>query len=311
MPGLFDKPGQWNAPSRDPNDEQFGDIVDVISLDRADQYDVALVGEPYDEGHILGRPGTRTGPDELRAALAGTKTHHRDNGPVTTIADLGDIPYPKGSTVEEAQTVFLETTRRIHQTSLTPVFLGGDHSLAYSNVAPLLDQHSSVGVINLDSHSDLREFIDGQPHTGTPFRQLIEAGLDSYVQVGARQFGLSTPYVEYAEQKDVTTVTAEAVGRDIDSAIQTAFDAVSDVDTLYISFDVDVLDTMTAPGTSSSEPGGLLSREVNQLLRAFGEDDRVRGFGVYEFSPMLDTDQLTAVAGGRGIAHFLSGFQQR
>jgi len=191
------------------------------------------------------------------------------------------------------------------------LFLGGDHSLAFPNAAPLLDHHNSVGVINVDSHTDVRERIDGQPHTGTPFRQLIEVGIDAYVQIGARQFGLSTPYVEYANKKDLSIITAEDVARDFDESLKVAQSAVSDVDALYISFDVDVLDTTTAPGTSSTEPGGLLSREVNMLLRELGADDRISGFGIYEFSPMLDHHDLTAISGARAVAHFLSGFQQQ
>jgi formiminoglutamase/agmatinase len=311
MSHYFEEPREWSGPSRDPNDEQFGDIIDPISLTDADDYELAIVGEPYDGGHIVGRPGARKGPDILRKALAGTKTHHLDNGPVKQLGDLGDIRYPMGQSVSEAQRAFVEITRQVHETSLTPVFFGGDHSLAYSNVMPLLEQHESVGVINLDSHTDVREFIDGQPHTGTPFRQLIEAGLDRYVQLGARQFGLSTPYVEYAREQNATIVTAEQIGRNLDQPIETALEAMNDVDAIYISFDVDVLDTIAAPGTSSTEPGGLLSREVNQIIRALAMDSRIAGFGVYEFSPMLDAEDRTAIAGARAVAHFLSGFQQR
>jgi formiminoglutamase/agmatinase len=311
VPERFEIPPEWRAPSRDPNDEQFGDIVDIITFDQADEYNIALVGEPYDEGHIVGRPGARKGPEALREVLMGVKTHHRDDGPVTAIGDLGDIRYSMGNTVTAALDEITETTQRVHETSLTPVFLGGDHSLAYANVAPLLDLYESVGVVNLDSHTDVREFIDGQPHTGTPFRQLIERGLDAYAQIGARQFGLSTPYVEYADKHDVTVVTAEAVGRDLDRALRTALDAMANVEALYVSFDVDVLDTTTAPGTSSTEPGGLLSREVNQLLRALTADDRVAGVGVYEFSPMLDAEEVTGIATGRAVAHAISGLQQR
>lgn len=307
----FEKPREWRGPSRDPNDEQFGDIIDRITLEDAENYELAIVGEPYDGGHIVGRPGARKGPDVLREALAGTKTHNLENGPVTTIGDLGDIRYPMGQSVSEAQKAFMETTKKVHETSLVPIFFGGDHSLAYSNVAPLLEQHESVGVINLDSHTDVREFIDGQPHTGTPFRQLLDAGLDSYVQLGARQFGLSTPYVEYARERNATIVTAEQFGRDIDQTIETALEAMEGVEAIYISFDVDVLDTIAAPGTSSSEPGGVLSREVNQVLRALATDSRIAGFGIYEFSPMLDAENRTAIAGARAAAHFFSGFQQR
>ena len=309
MKDLFDQSHAWNAPSRDPKDEQFGDIVELTSLDSAGEYDCVLVGEPYDGGHIVGRPGARKGPDVLRQQLEGTKTHHYYNGPIQSIGDLGDIVYPMGQTVSDAQNAFLDVTTEIHAQDTLPVFLGGDHSLAYPNAKPLLEQHDSVGVINLDSHADVRTFIDGQPHTGTPFRQLIDEGLDAYTQVGARQFGLSSPYVEYLDEHDVEVITAEEVSLDIEDSIDRALSAVEDVDAVYVSFDVDVLDTSTAPGTSSTEPGGLLSREVNYILRSIAQDPRIAGVGIYEFSPMLDSDDVTAIAGGRALTHFLSGYQ--
>jgi len=307
----FTPPPEWRGQSRDPNDEQLGDVATRTSLADADDHDAVIVGEPYDGGHTLGRPGARTAPEHLRRALAGTKTHHYGDGPIRSIGDLGDATFPHGRTVADTQSAVRETTERVHDVDALPVFLGGDHSLAYPNVAPLLDRHDSVGVINLDSHADVRERIDGQPHTGTPFRQLYERGLAEYVQVGARGFGLSTPYVEYLEEKGTTVLTAEAVADDPEGAVDTALTAMADVDAVYVSFDVDVLDATTAPGTSSAEPGGLFSREVNQLLRSLAEDESVCGLGVYEFSPMLDDNGTTARAAARAIAHFLIGRQRR
>ncbi len=308
---MFTSSHTWTAPSTDPNDEQFGDIVEPTDLDGMDEYECVIVGEPYDEAHIVGRPGARRGPKALREALEGTKTHHFENGPVESIGDLGDIAYPMGHTVLDAQSAFLEVTERVHAREALPVFFGGDHSLAYPNVRPLLDRYDSVGVINLDSHSDVRTFIDGQPHTGTPFRQLIEDGLDAYAQIGARQFGLSSPYVEYLDEHGVEVITAEEASFDIDESVRRARAAMDDVEAIYVSFDVDVLDTSTAPGTSSSEPGGLRSLEVYRILRLLAEDQRITGFGVYELSPMLDSNDVTVNTSARGVAHFLSGYQSR
>jgi formiminoglutamase/agmatinase len=307
----FSQPSEWRGQSRDPNDEQLADVATRTSLADADAYGTVIVGEPYDGGHTLGRPGARTAPEHLRRALAGTKTHYYGDGPIRSVGDLGDVTFPHGQTVADTQSALGEATERVHDVDALPVFLGGDHSLAYPNVAPLLDRHDSVGVINLDSHADVRERIDGQPHTGTPFRQLYERGLAEYVQVGARGFGLSTPYVDYLEEKGATVLTAETVADDLGGAVDTALAAMADVDAVYVSFDVDVLDATTAPGTSSAEPGGLFSREVNQLLRSLAEDERVCGLGVYEFSPMLDDNGTTARAAARAVAHFLIGCQRR
>ncbi|WP_256683946.1 formimidoylglutamase [Halococcus qingdaonensis] len=297
------EPPAWDGPSADPNDEQFGDIVEPITLDHASEFDTVLVGEPYD-GAVIGRRGAREGPTALREALTGVKTHHFDAGPVESVGDLGDVEVLDGdvSTVQES---IREITREIHASDALPIFLGGDNSLTYPNAAPLLSE--SLGVVNFDAHLDCRE-VRGEPTSGTPYRQLHEAGLDAYACVGARHFETSTAYAEYVDEQGGEIVTSEAVGDDVESAAERALDAMAGVDTVYVSVDLDVLDATAAPGVSAPTPGGLTTRELFRMLRIVAADDRVAGFEVVEYAPPLDSRELTAAAGARAIAHFLSAY---
>ena len=295
-------PPAWNGPSDDPNDVQFGDVVEPISPDDADGFDAVLVGEPYD-GAVIGRRGAREGPAALRDALAGVKTHRFGAGAVGSVGDCGDVDVPDGD-VGRVQEAVLERTRELHASDALPVFLGGDNSLTYPNAAPLLP--ASLGVINFDAHLDCRE-PRGGPTSGTPYRQLHEAGLDAYACVGARHFETSTTYAEYVAERGGTVVTSEAVGLDPESAAERALDAMGSVAAVYVSVDLDVLDVTAAPGVSAPTPGGVTSRELFEMLRTVAADDRVAGFEVVECAPPLDTDGRTAAAGARAIAHFLSG----
>lgn len=63
----------WTSPSSDPHDEQFGDIVESIQPEAADDYDAVVVGEPYD-GAIIGRPGTHKGSRAESAPDSRTET---------------------------------------------------------------------------------------------------------------------------------------------------------------------------------------------------------------------------------------------
>ena len=297
------EPPVWNRPSDDPNDEQFGDVVEPTTLDEADAFDAVLIGEPYD-GAVIGRRGAREGPGALREALAGVKTHRFDVGPVESVGDLGDVEVPDGD-VSAIQESVRETTREIHASDALPVFLGGDNSLTYPNAVPLLSE--SLGVVNFDAHLDCREVRD-EPTSGTPYRQLHEAGLDAYACVGARHFETSTVYADYVDDQGGEIVTSETVGDDPESAAERALDAMSGVETVYVSVDLDVLDAAVAPGVSAPTPGGLTARELFCMLRTVATDDRVTGFEVVECAPPLDSRELTAAAGARAIAHFLSGY---
>ena len=304
MSGLGGAPS-WSGTSSDPNDEQFGDIVETTTLAAADEFDAVLVGEPTDAA-VIGRKGAREGPGEIREALAGTKSHRFGAGPVSRIGDLGNVEIPDSGSIREVQDAIRETTREIHALDSFPVFLGGDNSLTFPNASPLLDS-GSLGCINFDAHLDVREVRDDAT-SGTPYRQLFEAGLDAYACVGARHFETSTEYAEYLDEQGGEIITAEAVGDDPLAAVDRAVDAMGDVDAIYVSVDLDVLDATAAPGVSAPTPGGLTTRELFRMLRKLGGDERVAGFEVVECAPPLDTNSRTAAAGARAIAHFLSGY---
>jgi formiminoglutamase/agmatinase len=308
----FTAPPAWEGPSADPHDEQFGDLVFPATLETAAEYDAVLVGEPYD-GAVIGRRGARAGPAGLRDELAATKTHHFDAGPVGEVGDLGDLATIAGEWTtmqpEEVQTAVQEVTAAIYAAGALPVFLGGDNSLSYPNVNPLVSE-GSVGVVNFDAHLDCRAVTD-QPTSGTPYRQLLEAGLDAYAVVGARHFETSTEYASYALDQGGTIVTADEVGMDAVTVTDRVREALAGVDMVYVSVDLDVLDATAAPGVSAPTPGGITTRELFRLVRLLATDHRVAGFEVVECAPRLDTTDRTAAAGARTVAHFLSALSAR
>jgi formimidoylglutamase len=294
---------EWVGPSDDPNDTQFGDVVEPTTLDAADAYDAVLVGEPYDGG-VIGRRGTAAGPAAIRETLAGVKTHHFDAGPVSSVGDLGTVVFPDGD-VRTVQRAVRAVAASVHDTDAFPVFVGGDNSLTCANAGPLLDVGGSLGIINLDAHLDVREVRDDAT-SGTPYRQLFEAGLDAYVCIGARHFETSTVYHDYLREQGGEVVTAEEVGDDPVAVADRALDTMDDVDRVYLSLDCDVLDAVVAPGVSAPTPGGLTTRECFRLLRLLASDDRLVGFEVLECAPPLDRDGLTVDAAARAITHVLS-----
>ncbi|MFW5934304.1 MAG: formimidoylglutamase [Halolamina sp.] len=304
----FTAPEPWQAPSADPNDEQFGDVVRAATVDDAGAYDAVLVGEPYD-GAVIGRQGAREGPAAIRDALAATKTHHFAAGPIGAVGDVGDIDADWTGAVSAVQGAVEAAVEPLHDADALPVFLGGDNSLTVPNVAPLLSD-GSVGVVSLDAHLDCRESRDG-PTSGTPYRQLFERGLDSLVVLGARHFETSTRYHEYLDEQGGRIHPAASVGADPAGAAATALEELSAVDTVYVSLDVDVLDAAAAPGVSAPTPGGLTARELFDLLGRLAADDRVAGFEVVECAPPLDRVGLTVTAAARAVAHFLAGRGER
>ncbi|WP_246999278.1 formimidoylglutamase [Halosolutus gelatinilyticus] len=312
----FERPdwNGWCGPSTDPRDRQFGDGIEPLTLESAAEADAVLVGEPYD-GAVIGRRGAREGPVAIRRSLAGVKTAHlttgdairrRSSGP--RIGDLGDLVLPDAD-VAAVQARVRTGAERIHDLGPLPVFLGGDNSLTFGNVAPLLDDRA-VGVVNFDAHLDCRVPDDG-PTSGTPYRQLLDAGLETYVCVGARHFETSRTYVEYVRDRDGTIVPPEAFDDGVDAVAERVRDAIADVDALYLSVDCDVLDATVAPGVSAPTPGGLTTRELFAAVGRLAGDDRLAGLEIVECAPPLDSAGRTVDAAARTIAHALYGYLNR
>lgn len=307
IPKRFERPNwQWKGPSADPNDRQFGDTIEPVTLE--DPSDVVLVGEPYD-GAVIGRRGTREGPAAIRGSLAGMKTAHLERGDPTeddppAIGDLGNVPIPEGD-VATVQEGVRETVARIHDAPALPVFLGGDNSLTYANVARLLGDR--VGVVNFDAHLDCRE-LHGGPTSGTPYRQLVEDGLETYVVVGARHFETSGSYVEYVRERGGTIVPAETFSKGIDGVLERIRKAIAGVEILYLSVDCDVLDSTAAPGVSAPTPGGLSTRELFAAIGSLAGDDRLAGLEVVECAPPLDREGQTVDAAARTVAHAVTRY---
>jgi formiminoglutamase len=309
----FDRSFAWRGPSEDPHDEQFGDVVESAELDTAARYDAVLVGEPYD-GAVIGRSGAREGPRAIREALAGVKSHHFGHGPVRSVGDLGSLSLSasepggtpqQGEDVSAVQRRVRAVTREVHETDALPVFLGGDNSLTYPNVAPLLESGDRIGAVNLDAHLDCRA-VEDQPTSGSPYRQLLAAGLDSLAVVGARQFETSTAYAEFLREEGGEILTAGSVGPEPAAAADRALATLGDVDGVYVSVDMDVLDTVAAPGVSAPTPGGLTSRELFELVGVLAATDRLVGFEVVETAPPLCPDGRTAATAARVLAHALA-----
>ncbi|KAB1190049.1 formimidoylglutamase [Haloferax sp. MBLA0076] len=299
-------PPVWDGTSSDPNDEQFGDIVHETSLEDVSEYDAVFVGEPYD-GAVIGRRGAREGPTAIRRALASLKTNHFDDGPVGTVADLGDVSFDGSRDgVAGVQSMVADITADVYERGSFPVFLGGDNSLTVGNVRPLLALDASVGVVSFDAHLDCREPLDG-PSSGTPYRQLFDEGLDKLAVVGARHFETSTAYADFLGEVGGTILTADEVGRDPVQTTDFALDALANCDFVFVSLDVDVLDQTAAPGVSAPTPGGITTRELYTMLRRVASDSRVVGFEVVECAPSLDDSGRTVDAAARAVAHFLSG----
>jgi guanidinopropionase len=263
--------------------------------------DIAIVGVPWDGG-TTNRPGARHGPRQVREMSSLIKRVHSVTKispyELCRVADFGDAPVNPidlNRSLEDIRTFF----NQIVGAGAMPLAIGGDH-LSSLPILRAVAASGPVGMIHFDAHSDTVDtYFGGLKYThGTPFRRAIEEGLldpKRIIQIGIRGSTYSADERDWPIQQGIRIISIEEFEEmGADAAVEEARQIVGDKPT-YISFDIDALDPVYAPGTGTPEFAGLTSREVMRVLRQLRNLNFV-GADVVEVSPPFDPSGGTALA---------------
>lgn len=275
-------------PYVDPTDVKYAEV------------DIGLIGVPWDGG-TTNRPGARHGPRQVRDASTMVRNINRANGinpfDLCNCADLGDTPVNPVDLMDSLGRIeaFFSTA---HKAGITPLSVGGDH-LVTLPIMRALARNGPIGMVHFDAHTDTwdRYFGDNLYTHGTPFRRAIEEGLldpKRTIQIGIRGALYNDSENDWGERQGIRVIdidTFYAMG--VDAVIAEARRIVGDGPT-YVTFDVDALDPVYAPGTGTPEIGGFTTHEAQQMIRGLRGLNLVGG-DVVEVSPPFDPSGNTAV----------------
>jgi guanidinopropionase len=264
--------------------------------------DIALIGVPYD-GAVTNRPGARHGPREMRnmSSLMRSIHHVTKVNPydLCRIGDLGDVDMPHLFDLNGVVDDITDFYARVYGAGAAPLTAGGDHMITYP-IFRAIAAERPVGMVHIDAHTDTwDEFLGQKIGHGTPFRRAVEDGLldpKRTVQIGIRGAQNSDEGWIYSLESGMRVIFMEEFTElGVDAVIAEARRVVGGGPT-YISFDVDGLDPVYAPGTGTPEVGGLTTIEAQKLLRGLRGLDIVGG-DVVEVSPPFDPSGNTALVG--------------
>ena len=284
----------------------------VPSIDQVGDYDVAILGAPFDSGTSY-RPGARFGPLAVRVASRHLRpAYHPDLAvapfELLQVVDAGDVPV-NPFVIDEAMVQIEGHASELVRDRSRLITIGGDHSVALPLLRAVHRVHGPVALVHFDAHLDTWDTYFGAPLThGTVFRRAFEEGLlieDHSVHVGIRG-----PLYGASDLSDDARFGFQVIrAADLDKL---GFDEVVNrirerVDgyPIYLSVDIDVLDPAFAPGTGTPEVGGFTSRELLRLLRRLDGLPLV-GADVVEVSPSYDVAEITALAAATVIYDVLS-----
>ncbi len=284
---------------------------------------IRILGCPMECGVSV--RGTAMGPAAFRTAglleVLGDLGHTAlDHGDVTGI-DAGGATAPPEPTLRRWDEV-QAWTRRLARESFAlaqaggiPVFLGGDHAIAFGTI-PGLARHCraqgrELAVLWLDAHADFntpQSSPSGNMHgmptaflTGEPSLQaLLEPGAFEPLAASALHlFGLRS--VDRVERLRLAAAGVDCTDmRAIDESgisvpLRALLDRLAARDVhLHVSLDADLLDPSLAPGVGVAVPGGATYREAHLMMEILHESGLVGSLDVVELNPFLDERGRTA-----------------
>lgn len=298
---------KYNQPMSGLVTPRFGGVatfnrLPYVPLDDAKDIDIGIVGIPWDGG-TTNRPGPRHAPRQMRDQSSMVRRMHQVTRVVpydlANVADLGDCPVNPAN-VDDALKRVETYFKKLVGKGIRPLSAGGDH-LCSLPVLRALGEKKPVGMIHFDAHTDLYDsYFGGFKYThGTPFRRAIEEGVldpKRTIQIGLRGSMYDNDDFEYGEKMGVRLVRIEeAIEKGPKAIMAEARKIVGDKET-YVSFDIDMLDPVYAPGTGTPEIGGFTTREAQAMLREL-RGLNIVGADVVEVSPPFDPSGITAYAG--------------
>jgi arginase len=278
---------------------------------------LAIIGAPLDLG--AGRRGVDMGPSAIR--YAGLRARLEELG--LDSVDLGNVELVVPEEIEEgdARARFLtqiraacedvaELVRRAREQGLTPLVLGGDHSVALGTLGGLARARGVGGVLWLDAHGDLNT-PETSP-TGNVHGMPLAAALgltdgrfasdmwtlpavepSRVALVGLRSLDMRER--ERIRELGIRAYTMSDIDRiGIERAIRESLTQIAGPGFVHVSLDMDVLDPEVAPGVGTPVRGGLSYREAHLALELVAESGLAGSFEVVEVNPILDRANETA-----------------
>jgi guanidinopropionase len=266
------------------------------------EVDIALIGVPFDGG-VTNRTGARHGPREIRNASSLMRAIHHASRinpyALCRVGDLGDVRFPHLFDIAATMDDITALYARVHEAGTVPLSAGGDHAITYP-IMRAIGADRPVGMVHIDAHTDTKdEFLGCKVYHGSPFRRAVEDGvLDPAraVQIGIRGAQNTVEGWDFSIESGMRVIYMEEftdIG--VEAAIAEARRVVGDGPT-YITFDIDGLDPVYAPGTGTPEVGGLTTIEAQRLIRGL-QGLHLVGGDLVEVAPPFDPTGNTALVG--------------
>jgi len=287
--------------------------------------DVVFIGIPYEYGKLTDDPSTgqKYAPNAIRDQVlrysyvdyGGWETHTQGKSAVgrfnintgeeelkgVTMADCGNIPI-RPSEGEQNFDRITKVLREILNRDAFPVVVGGDHTIPFP-VLRAFDRYNPLDIVHFDAHVDYYDEWGGSRiNATTSIRRCSElAFVRNITHIGLTRVR-KEPYEAILKRgnKIITADQFRQIGAN------KVIESIPQAESIYVTIDIDVLNSFAAPGTSVYSPDGLSYLELRDTLIGLPTRGKIVGFDLVEVCPPIDGgNNMTSCTAAELILTFL------
>ena len=229
--------------------------------------------------------GTKNGPKEIIKASHQVELYDEELNcePYKKIGIKTLKPFKIDKNIKKALNKMSKINEDILGKKLFPMTFGGEHSITPGCIAPFTKKYKDICLLHFDAHADLRESYNGEKFShASAIRRCLDYPNVSVISFGIRNISQS----EIPFLKKNSSRISIFWAKDKSKWNLNKFKKLIKNKTVYLTFDVDGLDSSIMPATGTPEPGGLLWDETLNIIRIAAKNSKIVGADINELSPI-------------------------
>ena len=229
--------------------------------------------------------GTKNGPKEIIKASHQVELYDEELNcePYKKIGIKTLKPFKIDKNIKKALNKMSKINEEILDKKLFPITFGGEHSITPGCIAPFTKKYKDICLLHFDAHADLRESYNGEKFShASAIKRCLDYPNVSVISFGIRNISES----EISFLKKNSSRINIFWAKDKSKWNLNKFKKLIKNKTVYLTFDVDGLDSSIMPATGTPEPGGLLWDETLEIIRIAAKNSKIVGADINELSPI-------------------------
>ena len=229
--------------------------------------------------------GTKNGPKEIINASHQVELYDEELNcePYKKIGIKTLKPFRINKSIKKALSDMGKINEQILKRKLFPLTLGGEHSITPGCLIPFTKKFKNICLLHFDAHADLRDSYEGEKFShASAIRRCLDYKNVSVISFGIRNISESEiPFLK----KNASRINI-FWAKDKKKWNLKKFKKLIKNKTVYLTFDVDGLDSSIMPATGTPEPGGLLWDETLEIIKIAARNSNIVGADINELAPI-------------------------